>query len=131
MNKTIIIINDEGEEIEHTLPGKMEVCYDCRGEGYVLRPGIREHAYSMEEFYESFDEEEAEEYFRRGGRYDVICPTCQGKNVTLEIDRELCRITPKLIEVLEKFDLQEEERYQIECEMRAEERMERLMIGDY
>lgn len=82
--------DDDDNEIESTLPGKMEVCSDCGGESYVLSPSIRNHCYSQEEFDESFDDEEREEYFTRGGRYDVICPTCNGKNVVVGIamDRE-------------------------------------------
>jgi hypothetical protein len=49
---------------------------------------MRGHAYSAEEFFDEFDEEEREEYFRPGGRYDVQCETCGGKNVILVVDED-------------------------------------------
>lgn len=76
------------EEIVLTLPAKMEVCGDCHGQGAVLCEGMRGYAYSAEEFAESFDDEEAEEYFTRGGRYDVACPTCNGANVVPVVDED-------------------------------------------
>lgn len=72
------------------LPAKMEVCDDCEGHGFVLNPSMREHAYSMEEFNETFhDEEDREQYFKRGGIYDIQCPTCNGKNVVPVVDESL------------------------------------------
>jgi len=85
--------NDEGEEVSVELPSKMEVCDECNGETYVLREGMRGHAYSAEEFAESFDEEEQAEYFTRGGIYDEICPCCKGKNVIPVVDEE--KLTPE------------------------------------
>lgn len=81
MKIKITIENDDGEEVTMDLPSRKAVCSDCQGEGFVLCPGMRHHAYSASEFAESFDEEEAAEYFRHGGRYDVKCPTCKGANV--------------------------------------------------
>ena len=87
MKITITYTNDEDEEVSVELPAKMEVCWDCDGEGYVLTPGMRGHAYSTEEFEESFPEyEDKQDYFRRGGIYDVACETCKGKNVIPEVD---------------------------------------------
>lgn len=85
---TVTYITDRGEEIVLDLPAKNEVCHDCDGEGYVLCEGMRGYAYSAEELYESFDAEERAEYFRPGGRYDVVCPTCKGKNVVKVVDED-------------------------------------------
>ena len=85
---TVTYITDRGEEIVLDLPAKNEVCHDCDGEGYVLCEGMRGYAYSAEEFCESFDAEERAEYFRPGGRYDVVCPTCKGKNVIAVVDED-------------------------------------------
>lgn len=117
--------NEDGEEVVLTLPAKMEVCDDCGGHGYVLREGMRGHAYSAEEFAEAFDDEDREEYFRRGGKYDTVCPTCQGRNVVPVVNES--RLTPE-----QKLQYQEYQEYQaemdrIDSEMRAYERMERLM----
>ncbi len=114
--------NEAGEEVTVTFPTKKVVCHDCGGEGHTLRPGMRDHAYTAEEFYESFDEEDAAEYFKRGGKYDVVCETCKGKNVVDEIDESLCT-TPELKEALKAYQdrLEDEADYRRECE--AERRM--------
>lgn len=85
---TVKYTNDNEEEVELKLPSKMEVCSRCEGHGSILNPSIGEHAYTMEEFRESFDEEEREQYFKRGGIYDVQCPVCCGRNVVEVIDED-------------------------------------------
>jgi hypothetical protein len=82
--------NEEGEEITHELPSKKQVCSKCHGEGTHLNPSIGEHAYSAEEFEREFDDEEREEYFTRGGMYDVQCIKCNGRNVEEVVDEERC-----------------------------------------
>lgn len=128
---SITIEEEDGSETEHDLPAKMEVCDDCEGHGFVLNESMRNHAYSMEEFYDQFDDEDREEYFRRGGRYDVVCPTCKGKNVVKVIDREVCARDEKLKAVLETWDEQEEDRHQYDYEYEAERAMERRFCGDW
>jgi hypothetical protein len=127
----VTIEDDDGEETEHELPCKMEVCYDCQGHGMVMNASMRNHGYSAEEFNESFDDEEKEHYFRRGGMYDVQCPTCNGKNVLPEVDRDACERDPKLKEILAVWDKQEESRARADAECEAEARMERMMLGEY
>ena len=85
---TLTYENDENEEVVLVFPAVMEVCPECEGEGHVLCDGMRGHAYSAEEFYESFDEDERVEYFTRGGMYDQQCPLCHGKNVIPVVDEE-------------------------------------------
>lgn len=82
--------NESGEEVTHKLPAKHAVCGRCEGHGTHLNPSIGEHAYSAEEFRESFDEEEQQEYFTRGGRYDVQCEVCEGKRVVPVVDKDAC-----------------------------------------
>jgi len=102
------IYDDNGDEVVYSLPAKYEVCPRCYGEGTHLTPSIGEHAYSMEEFFEEFsDEEDRDEYFRRGGKYDVTCLTCGGKRVILVIDEERCSDEQK--ELLEAYHEQERE----------------------
>jgi len=82
-----VLYYEDEEEVTLSLPAKMVVCSDCRGLGFVLCEGMRGHAYSQEEFEEAFwDDEDREAYMTRGGKYDVICPTCKGKNVIPVID---------------------------------------------
>jgi len=86
---TLTYLNDDGDEIELDLPSHMDVCGDCQGHGTVMNESMRNHAYSSEEFYEAFPEDEdREQYFKRGGIYDVQCPTCHGKNVVPVVDEE-------------------------------------------
>lgn len=90
------------------LPMHRIVCTDCKGEGHVLNESMRHHAYSSEEFQEAFGDEMDEldyechsdcegdckcpppklEYFKRGGIYDVPCPTCKTRNVIDVVDTE-------------------------------------------
>jgi len=109
-------MDDDGNETEHELPSKMAVCDRCEGHGTHLAPSIGGHAYSMEEFEESFStDEEKDEYFKRGGCYDVRCEECKGLRVTQVLDVEAC--TGKYEELLKRYqDLQEDERqYHMEC----------------
>ena len=85
---TVTLYDDEGDEVEHELPARMEVCSRCEGHGTHLNPSIGEHAYTREEFEESFDEEGREEYFKRGGIYDVTCEECGGDNVVPVVDTD-------------------------------------------
>lgn len=120
-----ITITIDDEEVEHSLPSKKEVCSDCNGEGYVLCEGMRGHAYSMEEFNEAFDEEDRAAYFQRGGKYDVVCTTCNGNNVVDVIDEENLNTSQK--EIYNIYSKQEEQRAAEERMYEAECRMERMM----
>lgn len=114
--------DEEGEEVTHSFPSKNEVCPRCEGHGTHLTPSIGNHAYSMEEFYESFDDEEdREEYFKRGGRYDVTCEECHGKNVIEVVDED------KLSEEQKKLYAEYEESAEESARQDAEDRHTRWM----
>jgi hypothetical protein len=85
----VTITTGEGETTI-ALPGKHDVCGECDGHGTHLREGMRDHAYTAEEFSEAFDDEQASEYFRHGGIYDVTCSVCKGVRVVVVVDREAC-----------------------------------------
>ena len=116
--------NDEGEEVTFEVPAVNVVCDDCEGEGYVLTEGMRHHAYSVEEFNEAFDddEEDREAYFTRGGKYDVACPTCKGKNVVLVPDED--HIPEDEKENFKAWQESEEKHARYEAEDRQTRRME-------
>jgi hypothetical protein len=96
--------NDDGEEIEHTFPSCNEVCPECEGYGTHLNPNIREHAYSMEEFEQEFDEEGREQYFKHGGIYDVRCQVCRGNKVIQVAEESLFNSEQKsLYEEYQKY----------------------------
>ena len=120
-----VIYYDDEEEVTLTLPAKMVVCSDCRGCGTVLCEGMRGHAYSQEEFEEAFfDEEDREAYCKRGGKYDVTCPTCDGKNVVPVIDT-IC-IPSHLKASYKKYVAYKRESDQDEAEYQSICRMERM-----
>lgn len=114
--------NADGDEISVELPTRMEVCSDCDGHGHVLCDGMRGHAYTSEEFAESFDDDESAEYFRRGGRYDVSCPTCNGRNVVPVIDET--KLTAEQRMHFAEVQAQEEQRARWDADDRATRRGE-------
>lgn len=81
--------NDHDEELTVKLPVRFAVCDNCEGHGSVMNESMRQHAYTPEEFNETFhDDEDREQYFKRGGIYDVQCPTCKGKRVVHVVDEQ-------------------------------------------
>lgn len=126
---TILPTDEDGDETEHDLPSKFEVCHRCEGHGTHLNPAIGEHAYTREEFEESFDEEGREEYFRRGGIYDVTCHECKGRRVVPVVDESCLSAGQK--EVFARLQKQKEERARWAAEERAERMMEARMLGEY
>jgi hypothetical protein len=118
------MFNAEGDANVCRLPATYAVCSDCEGEGMVMNESMRHHAYAQEEFEETFwEDEDREQYFRRGGIYDVQCPTCGGKRVEAVVDRAACERDPELNALLFAYDekLTDEARY--ERERAAERRM--------
>lgn len=87
MSIEITFTDDNDNQTVVELPSKFELCDDCQGHGTVLNESMRHYAYTAEEFSD-FDDDEKHEYFKRGGRYDVPCPTCAGKRVVAVIDVE-------------------------------------------
>lgn len=104
-----------------TVPSHKEVCGDCNGHGTVLNPSMRYHAYTAEDLRD-WSEEEKEQYFMRGGIYDVTCPTCRGRNVVDAINRgDIRKGTPEHY-ALAAFDQMERDRSEFERELAAEAR---------
>ena len=100
---TVTYYNSEGDEVSDELPARHEVCQRCEGHGTHLTPSIGNHAYSSEEFEQEFSEDEDREaYFERGGKYDVTCEVCDGKNVVLVVDEEACQ-TAEQKEILQTY----------------------------
>ncbi len=129
MNITVKFYDAEGDEVSAVLPAKHVVCSRCEGHGTHLNPSIGNHAYTSEEFHDSFDDEEAEEYFKRGGRYDVTCEVCKGKNVVLVVDEEACQSAQQKAD-LASFNESEEASYQADREWQQEMRHESMMLGE-
>ena len=123
MKLTIRLITEDGDEAEHELPAKYEVCTRCDGHGSHLNPSIGQHAYTREEFEEAFhDPEDRAEYFKRGGIYDVSCGACGGERVVSVVDTARC--TPAELGIVRRYRRQERERLQSEADER------RTMLGE-
>lgn len=125
---TLTLDNEDGSESTHELPAKFEVCFRCEGHGMHLNPSIGNHAYSAEEFYAEFDEDDRREYFKRGGIYDVSCEVCKGQRVVPVVDETRLDAEQKRIHALWKE--QEAERKRFDAEWRAEMRHEAMMLGE-
>jgi len=126
---TVTLTDDCGDDVDHELPARFEVCPRCEGHGTHLNPSIGEHVYSAEEFYESFPEpEDRAEYFKRGGIYDVTCQECRGHRVVPVVDE--ARLDEAQKKVHAEWLKQEEDRRKFEAECRAERMMEARMLGE-
>lgn len=116
--------DDDDEIIMKTLPAKFIVCKNCDGHGFVLNPSIARHCYTQDEFNDTFhDEDDRAEYFKRGGRYDIPCQLCKGKNVVLSIvnDDELTDEQKEISKANEIFEMNRHmEAYNDEMTMRGE-----------
>ncbi len=84
-NYTFELIDADGDEVQHVLPGKYEVCPRCEGAGKHDHPAFA-NGFTGEEMAE--DPDFAEDY--RGGRYDVTCERCAGDRVVVVVDEEKC-----------------------------------------
>ncbi len=118
----VTILEDDDTEREVEFPSVNEVCDECGGEGFVLCEGMRGYAYSAEEFAESFDDEDREAYFTRGGKYDVQCPCCKGKNVVPVVDEK--QLSPSQLEDFQIWQEQDAQRARWDAEDRRTMRME-------
>lgn len=123
MNITLKWNDEDGEEVTHSFPAKFEVCDSCEGHGTHLHESIRGNTYTREEFNEAFDDDDSQaEYFRHGGRFDVTCSTCKGKNVVQVVDEAKLSAEQKRLfaEYQEWLDEEEQERGYDRMTRRAE-----------
>jgi predicted methyltransferase len=113
--------DEEGEEVSHIVPSKKEVCHDCDGHGMVLNESMRHHAYTSDD-EEMHDPEFREEYFKRGGIYDVQCPTCKGHNVEEVVDES--RLSDEQKKLYAEYEEHEEDMARMDAEDRHTRYME-------
>jgi DnaJ-class molecular chaperone len=82
MTATFTAEDADGNEIEHTVYLRYEVCDTCDGKGRYVNPAIDSHGLSREDFDE--DPDFAEDYF--SGVHDVECRMCHGQRVEPVVD---------------------------------------------
>ena len=89
--------DDDGNVLDLDVQEEWVICDECRGEGKSLCDGMRGHAYSAEEFQESFPEDEDKhQYFN--GFYDTRCDSCKGSGKVKAIDFEkLEKANPRVL----------------------------------
>lgn len=121
MSIEVVFEDDNGDEFTVELPAVFQVCSDCEGHGTVLNDSMRYHAYTYDD-EEMHDPEFREEYFKRGGMYDVTCSTCKGMRVEKVVDTK-AKLTVEQKEALEAM----REREQDDAEYDRMCRMERMM----
>ena len=80
----IELYDDDGESIR--LPTRREVCRRCNGDGTIVNPAIDGNGISTDD--ECWQDDDFREGYL-GGRYDITCPECQGRNVVDVVDEEL------------------------------------------
>lgn len=78
--------NNDGDEVEISLPSRYEVCPCCEGKGSHDHPAFSNGITSSE--WAEWDQEEREDYQK--GIYDVPCEECKGLRVILVPDEERC-----------------------------------------
>ncbi len=105
-----VVENDDGEEIEYSVPAKYEVCGTCQGKGTHVNPAIDGHGISSEEWDNEWSEDEQEAYMK--GCYDVTCHECKGTRVVLVVDEEKAN-AEDLKRFLDKLEAEHE--YEREC----------------
>ena len=121
-NITVIIYNDDGEQEEHKLPAKNEVCDRCEGFGTHTNPSIDGNGITESEMAEILHEDPEFLNNYMGGMYDVGCFACHGNKVVLVPDEEAC--SAEKMKVLQTwYDQQSEIAEEREAEMRYQ-RME-------
>lgn len=89
MTLTFTTEDEDGEEIDITLPAKYEVCGLCNGKATHVDPAIDENGITSEDFAD--DPDFRESYF--AGHYDVTCYECSGRRVVPEVDNSTLTAT--------------------------------------
>jgi hypothetical protein len=97
MIATVVIEDDNGDEVTVHAPFKYEICDVCDGKGKHVNPNIDRHGLTSEDF--SDDPDFAENYFN--GNYDVTCNCCAGSRVTPVYDEE--RANSKVKEQMKQY----------------------------
>lgn len=101
LTKALDFLSKEEGYYQIEFPCSRMVCPSCDGEGTELRGGLKGAVFTSEDFAE--DPEFAENYF--GGRYDVACSECKGRNVVddLNVEELWDKLTPQQQEDRQRY----------------------------
>jgi RecJ-like exonuclease len=117
------VFNADGDEVEHAMPAKMEVCHRCEGTGTHTNPSIDGNGITGSEWAE-WDEEDRETYM--SGGYDVRCEVCDGRNVVPVADPDSASA-----EVLAAWEQHQEEEAEAARDYASEAALRRAESGGY
>lgn len=121
---------EDNNGVEHIIeiPAMWAICENCDGEGKHMQNDMRSHAYTPEEFYEEFDDEEQVDMYFNGG-FDVACDECRRRGKIIVVNVEVFAAQkPELYAIWEQERRGEAAS---EREHEAERRAERYLSGDY
>ena len=104
-NNTIqfTVYTADGDEIEHAMPARFEVCPTCQGRGTHVNRAIDGNGITASEM-EELGDDFREDYMR--GVYDVTCEECRGRNVVAVADPE--RASPEVKAAWEQHMIDED-----------------------
>jgi len=91
--------DESGEETEHSLPSRWDICGRCRGSGKHDHPAFS-NGLTQEDFAE--DPDFKEDYME--GRYDVSCSECGGTGKVLVPDE--AAMNPEQLRLLAVYEQQ-------------------------
>jgi hypothetical protein len=80
----VLIIDEDGDEVEVEVPFVWTVCPTCDGRGKHVNPSVDAGGLSADDFAQ--DPDFRESYF--SGGYDVACYGCKGRTTVPEIDTD-------------------------------------------
>jgi len=119
MQMTVLMVDENGYDVDLILPIRFEVCSTCKGRGTHINPSIDSNGITGDEWNE-WDDDEREGYM--GGRYDIACLECNGEKVIPVVAE--CRLSDYQKKMYEQYQkkIADDIAYERECAM--ERRME-------
>ncbi len=120
---TFVIEDDDGEEVEYSLPAKFEVCDCCGGEGKHVNPNIEcdGGGFTYSEWQEACQEDNDFAANYMSGKYDVTCYECKGLRVVPVVNESI--LTTEQKEVYDRYLEYQENEYNYAAERASERRM--------
>lgn len=119
-------LGEVSEEI--TVPFKWEVCSRCDGDGHHSNPSIDGNGITESEM-DDLGDDFRKNYF--AGVYDVTCEECKGNRLVPVIDLDLIPAKDPRLTLISQALEYKKGIAQDRAEWKAEQAMERRMLGDY